>query len=124
MLFDERPLRDLLVDPDGISFSSDGSPVLSCWIVQLKEENQDLVLASTVRMVAYVTLLAVVQPNMSMSRDQVLKTAVWRIFREFCAFGHSWMARVSAPAQISMSYRLERPSIHAPESHHTRTKIS
>ncbi|KAJ7870397.1 hypothetical protein B0H13DRAFT_1896207 [Mycena leptocephala] len=72
MPFDKGPLRDLLVDPDGVSFSSDGSPVPSilppelkdltiieesmiarchskCWIVQLKEENQDLVLASTQR---------------------------------------------------------------------------
>ncbi|KAJ6525872.1 hypothetical protein DFH09DRAFT_850352, partial [Mycena vulgaris] len=95
--FDEGPLRDLLVDLDGVSFSTDGSlPLLSlcstchsslknkkppplslanrpildpvseklkdltvieeatiarcrskCWIIQLKEENQDLVLATT-----------------------------------------------------------------------------
>ncbi|KAJ7916048.1 hypothetical protein B0H13DRAFT_1564820, partial [Mycena leptocephala] len=97
MPFDDGPLRDLLVDRDGVSFPSDGGqlvlslcaecqsllkkgklPPLSlanktflgpvpeelknltvieeamiarcrskCWIIQLKEENQDLVLANT-----------------------------------------------------------------------------
>ncbi|KAJ7805331.1 hypothetical protein B0H13DRAFT_1464607, partial [Mycena leptocephala] len=99
MPFDEGPLRDILLDPDGVSFPLNGEPpVLSlcppchsslkkkklpplslanktflgtvpeelknltvieeamiarcrskCWIIQLKEENQDLVLASTQR---------------------------------------------------------------------------
>jgi hypothetical protein len=98
MPYDEGPLRDLLVDPDGVSFPDSGGPTLSlcttchsclkrnklpplslanrnflgpvpeelknltvieeamiarcrskCWIIQLKEENQDLVLASTQR---------------------------------------------------------------------------
>ncbi|KAF8157746.1 hypothetical protein K438DRAFT_1620612, partial [Mycena galopus ATCC 62051] len=97
MPFDEGPLRDILIDRDGVSFPSDGGdPVLSlcsecqsslrkgklpplslanktflgpvpeelkdltvieeamiarsrskCWIIQLKEENQDLVLPNT-----------------------------------------------------------------------------
>ncbi|KAJ6540817.1 hypothetical protein DFH09DRAFT_1368480, partial [Mycena vulgaris] len=96
--YDDDPLRDLLVDPQGISFPSDGGPPplslcsgchsflknktlpplslanrnfgsvpeelrnltviekamiarcrSKCWIIQLKEENQDLVLASTQR---------------------------------------------------------------------------
>ncbi|KAJ6602014.1 hypothetical protein DFH09DRAFT_900135, partial [Mycena vulgaris] len=99
MPFDEGVLRDILVEPDGVSFPSNGDPpVLSlcftrhsspkckrisphslanrtflvsvpeelrnltvieaamitrcrseCWIIQLKEENQDLLLASTQR---------------------------------------------------------------------------
>ncbi|KAJ7934628.1 hypothetical protein B0H13DRAFT_2227245 [Mycena leptocephala] len=91
MPFSEGPLRDLLLDPAGVSFPNDGSPATlsvcntyrrppclwlrtylgpvppelkdltvieeamiarcrsKCWIIQLKEENQDLVLQSTQR---------------------------------------------------------------------------
>ncbi|KAJ7498267.1 hypothetical protein B0H11DRAFT_1714959 [Mycena galericulata] len=98
MPFDEGDLKDLLLDPEGVSFPSGSPPVLSlcsvchsslknnklpplslanklflgpvpdelknltvieeamiarcrskCWIIQLREENQDLVLASTQR---------------------------------------------------------------------------
>ncbi|KAJ6540911.1 hypothetical protein B0H10DRAFT_1855720, partial [Mycena sp. CBHHK59/15] len=98
MPFDEGALHDLLLDPDGVSFSVSGEPILSlcklchsslknkklpalslanrmflvpvpnelnnltvieeamiarcrskCWIIQLKEENQDLVLQNTQR---------------------------------------------------------------------------
>ncbi|KAJ7743467.1 hypothetical protein DFH07DRAFT_777384 [Mycena maculata] len=86
MPFDEGPLSDLLLDPDGIFLQPDGAnlkkklPALSlanriflgpvppelkdltmieesmiarcrskCWVIQLKEENQDRVVASTQR---------------------------------------------------------------------------
>ncbi|KAJ6509775.1 hypothetical protein DFH09DRAFT_1288674 [Mycena vulgaris] len=47
MPYDDGPLRDLLVDPDGVSFSSNGvikEAMIArcrskCWIIQLKEKN-------------------------------------------------------------------------------------
>ncbi|KAJ7195344.1 hypothetical protein GGX14DRAFT_306530, partial [Mycena pura] len=112
MPFDEGGLKDLLLDPDRISFTPEGPPVLSlcsvyhsllrndklpplslanklflgrvpdelknltvieeamiarcrskCWIVQLREENQDLVLARTQRGIKGHSIIYPQQPS-------------------------------------------------------------
>ncbi|KAJ7205792.1 hypothetical protein GGX14DRAFT_397490 [Mycena pura] len=132
MPYDEGPLRDLLVDPDGVSFPpSGGIPTLSlctscysslknkkmpplslanknflgpvpeelkdltvieeamiarcrskCWIVQLKEENQDLALATTQRGVKGHIIIYPQQPS---KLSQILPPPIEDIVSPVCA---------------------------------------